>query len=228
MTKQTSRKSKSQQCVGFLCGGVLKPNTLRFFKSENEDPSEFYDCMTEHYTTNVECKYVSCEDCDELFEKVCDAFSKERKDEKSDLFSVSIASASSKLRDLSGSKSCHSYPKSSKKKADKDDEAGSDSESEEKEEKKSSKKDEPKKLVKKGKKETNNEESEESGDNKSDEESEDEKPQKSSKKSTKKKDDKEDKEDEEDEEEEGPKLKRKGEKGEKKDEKSSKSKSKTK
>lgn len=218
MTKSTSRKSKSQ-CVGFVYGGVMKPNTLRFFKSESEDPSDYLEEVTPHYSKSVQSKYVNCEDSDELFEKFCDAYTNERK-EGTDIFNVGIAAATAKLRDVSGAKGVHNFPKSSKKKDDdkdaEDEAEGNEDQSDQEDDKKSSKKKEtPKKLVKKGKKEEKEESADEqSGSEQSEEEeaSEDDDDKKKSKKSaSKKKSD--------DDDDEGPKLKRKTDKTDKKDEK---------
>ena len=110
MTKSTSRKSKAQQCVGFVYGGVIKPNTLRFFKSESEDPTEVLTELTPYYTNKILSKYINCEDCDELFDKFCEVYSKERK-EDTDIFNVGIAEATIKLRDVSGAKNVHNFPK---------------------------------------------------------------------------------------------------------------------
>ena len=191
MTKTTSRKSKSQ-CVGFVYGGIMKPNTLRFFKSESEDPTDYLEEIIPHYTKSVQSKYVNCDDSDELFEKFCDAYTNERK-EDTDIFNVGIAAATAKLRDLSGAKGVHNFPKSSKKKDEdkEDDDNENEEQSDQEEDKKSSKKKEaPKKLVKKGKKE----EKEDSADENSEEEhseeeqgSEDEDEKKKSKKSSSKK-----------------------------------------
>lgn len=209
MTKGTSRKSKSQ-CVGFVYGGIIKPNTLRFFKSESEDPSDYVNEVAQYYTKNVYSKYVNCEDSDELFEKFCEAYSNERKDD-TDIFNVGIAAATNKLRDLSGAKGVHNFPKSSKKKDDEKEDDDNEEQSDGEEDKKTSKKKEtPKKLVKKGKKEEK-QESEEEEDNSEESEKSEEESDEEEKKSSKKSAPKKKKEDEDDE---GPKLKRKTDKKE--------------
>ena len=186
MSKRTSSKS-DKGCVGFVADGVIRKATIYAFKTSDKDPSEIISEL-QQYFGSVKGKYICVSDVDDVYDKFLEELKQHRLKE-TPLFSVSITTGNTALKQVSGTSKSHNI------KCDNGEDDAEEKEEEaedEPEEKQTKKKATPQKVTKttKAKKdESDNEDDEEAGsgqesDNDNDEDDKKAKP-KLKKKSTK-------------------------------------------
>jgi hypothetical protein len=152
-TKKTTSKSKTSKkavkgSVGFLYGGMLKSGTARYFWTDDKDPEDTAAEYRTHYGPNVSCRYVNCENAENVYEKAL----KELGDEANgSCVNGFVNTLIKELKEVAGVKTSH-VALAQDKKTDK--------------KKDTKKKDTKKKTTKKAKKD---ESDDESGDNSGDE-----------------------------------------------------------
>ena len=104
MSKRTSSKS-DKGCVGFVADGVMRKATIYAFKTNDKDPSEIISEL-QQYFGSVKGKYICISDVDEVYDKFLEEL-KDHRIKETPLFSVSITTGNTALKQVSGTSKSH-------------------------------------------------------------------------------------------------------------------------
>ena len=104
MSKRTYSKS-DKGCVGFVADGVIRKATIYAFKTSDKDPSEIISEL-QQYFGSVKGKYICVSDVDDVYDKFLEELKQHRLKE-TPLFSVSITTGNTALKQVSGTSKSH-------------------------------------------------------------------------------------------------------------------------
>ena len=139
MSKRTSSKS-DKGCVGFVADGVMRKATIYAFKTNDKDPSEIISEL-QQYFGSVKGKYICISDVDEVYDKFLEEL-KDHRIKETSLFSVSITTGNTALKQVSGTSKSHNikYDNGDDDTEEKDKDKDKDEEAEDEPEEKQTKK----------------------------------------------------------------------------------------